>query len=107
MKLRKIIVVFVGFVFFMLYFGMSQSFGVINKKLLQSFEVGDSEIGWIPALFSGLLFGPGKSFTRYSANTLTVPLNLLHRNAFVDRTAQTFSMTRLFDGKQYMTTCFI
>ena len=59
-RIRQIVVVFVVFILYMLSMGISQSFGIIYKELLTAFEVTESEIGWIPSLFSGLLLGTGK-----------------------------------------------
>ena len=60
-RVRQFKVVFGSFVLHILSMGVSQSFGVIYKELLTAFEVGESEIGWIASLFSGLLLGTGKS----------------------------------------------
>ena len=54
-------IVFVSFILYMLSMGASQSFGVIYKELLIYFKVAESEIGWIPSLYTGLLHGTGMS----------------------------------------------
>ena len=54
-------IVFASFILYMLSMGVSQSFGVIYKELLTHFKVAESEIGWIPSLYTGLLHGTGRS----------------------------------------------
>ena len=61
-RFRKVVIVFGSFILHILSMGVSQSFGVIYKELLIAFEVAESEIGWIPSLFSGLLLGTGKPY---------------------------------------------
>ena len=51
---------FGSFVFHFLILGIPQSFGVIYSEIVSAFELGEGEIGWIPSLYTGMLFGTGK-----------------------------------------------